>query len=126
MDLARDLEAKLPGTAGALRDGIISRRKAEIIACATALLDPAEARAAEDVVLGRAGRLTPGGLRAAIARAVMEVAPEKAGNGGEVAAKDARVQRWAEDSGNAALMGRELPPAEVLAATSGSPRGPGN
>jgi hypothetical protein len=26
------------------------------------------------------------------------------------------VQRWAEDSGNAALMGRELPPAEVLAA----------
>ncbi len=34
----------------------------------------------------------------------------------EAAAKDARVQRWAEDSGNAALMGRELPPAEVLAA----------
>jgi hypothetical protein len=26
------------------------------------------------------------------------------------------VQRWAEDSGNAALMGRELPPDEVLAA----------
>ncbi len=32
------------------------------------------------------------------------------------AARDARVQQWAEDSGNAALMGRELPPAEVLAA----------
>ena len=26
------------------------------------------------------------------------------------------MQQWAEDSGNAALMGRELPPAEVLAA----------
>ena len=26
------------------------------------------------------------------------------------------MQRWTEDSGNAALMGRELPPAEVLAA----------
>jgi hypothetical protein len=26
------------------------------------------------------------------------------------------VERWAEDSGNAALMGRELPPDEVLAA----------
>jgi hypothetical protein len=25
------------------------------------------------------------------------------------------VERWAEDSGNAALMGRELPPDEVLA-----------
>ena len=67
-------------------------------------------------MLGRAGRLTPGGLRAAIARAVMEVAPDKARKRREAAARDARVQRWAEDSGNAALMGRELPPAEVLAA----------
>ena len=67
-------------------------------------------------MLDRAGRLTPGGLRAAIARAVMEVAPEKARKRREQAAKDARVQRWEEDSGNAALMGRELPPAEVLAA----------
>jgi hypothetical protein len=35
---------------------------------------------------------------------------------GPVGAQDARVQRWIEDSGNAALMGRQLPPAEVLAA----------
>ena len=34
----------------------------------------------------------------------------------EAAARDARVQQWAEDSGNAALMGRELPPADTLAA----------
>jgi hypothetical protein len=33
-----------------------------------------------------------------------------------VAAKFARVERWAEDSGNAALAGRELPPDEVFAA----------
>ena len=116
LDLAKDLEAKLPGTAGALRDGIISRKKADIIANATALLDEAEARAAEDEVLDRAAQLTPGGLRAAIARAVMEVAPEKAKKRREAAAKDARVERWTEDSGNAALMGRELPPDEVLAA----------
>ncbi len=67
-------------------------------------------------MLGRAGRLTPGGLREAVARAVMDVAPGKARKRREAAQKDARVQRWAEDSGNAALMGRELPPAEVLAA----------
>ena len=30
--------------------------------------------------------------------------------------KQARVARWAEPSGNAGLTGRELPPAEVLAA----------
>ena len=46
----------------------------------------------------------------------MEVAPEKARERREQAAKDARVERWAEDSGNAALMGCELPPNEVLAA----------
>ena len=51
-----------------------------------------------------------------MARAVMEVAPEKARKRREEAARDARVERWAEDSGNEALVGREFPPAEVLAA----------
>jgi hypothetical protein len=113
--LAQGLEAHLPGTKAALLDGTISRYKAEIIAHATALLDPEEARAAEDKVLDRAARLTPGALRAAIGRAVIEVAPEKARQRRETAAKFARVERWAEDSGNAALAGRELPPDEVLA-----------
>ena len=67
-------------------------------------------------MLDRAGRLTPGGLRAAIARAVMEAAPGKARKRRETAARSARVERWAEDSGNAALAGRELPPDQVLAA----------
>src|ERR1700750_1120900 len=116
LDLARDLAVRLPGTAAALRDGIVSRYKAQLIAQATALLDKAESRAAEAAVLDRAGRLTPGGLRAAIARAVMEVAPEKAKERREAATRGARVERWTEDSGNAALMGRELPPDEVLAA----------
>jgi hypothetical protein len=67
-------------------------------------------------VLGRAGWLTPAGLAAAIARAVMQVAPDKARKRREQAAKEARVERWAEGSGNAGLAGRELPPAQVLAA----------
>jgi hypothetical protein len=46
----------------------------------------------------------------------MQVAPDKARKRREAAARDARVERWAEHSGNAALVGRELPPAEVLAA----------
>jgi hypothetical protein len=116
LDLAQTLHTRLPGTLAALYDGTITRYKAELITRATALLDDAEARAAEDEVLDRAARLTPGGLRSAIARAVMEVAPGKARERREQAAKDARVERWAEDSGNAALMGCELPPAEVLAA----------
>jgi hypothetical protein len=114
--LAHDLEVKLPGTGAAFRAGIVNAEKAEIIAAAAHVLDPGEARAAEALVLGRAGSLTPAGLRSAIARAVMEIAPDKARKRREQAARDARVERWAEDSGNAALAGRELPPAEVLAA----------
>ena len=116
VSLAQELEINLPGTRAAFRSGIVSRRKAMIIAEATVLLDPAQARAAEAMVLGRAGTLTPPGLRAAIARAVMDVAPGKAKKRREHAAEKTRVERWAEASGNAGLAGRELPPAQVLAA----------
>jgi hypothetical protein len=114
--MAQSFEARLPGTKAALEDGTISRYKAEIIARATALLQDEEAQAAEAEVLDRAARLTPGALRAAIARAVIKAAPEKAKERRETAAKDARVERWLQDTGNAALMGCELPPAEALAA----------
>ena len=116
LGLAWDLAVNLPGTRAAFRAGTVNRDKAAIIAAATALLDPAEARAAEAMVLGRAGSLTGGGLRAATGRAVLEVNPEKAKKRREHAAARTRVERWAEDSGNAGLAGRELPPAEVLAA----------
>ena len=116
LEVAEALEVKLPGTKAAFRDGIISEAKASIIARAVTALDPDEARRAEALVLGRAGWLTPGGLAAAIARAVMQVAPDKAKKRREQAAKQARVERWAEGSGNAGLAGRELPPAQVLAA----------
>src|SRR5271169_7021256 len=46
----------------------------------------------------------------------MDVAPDKARKRREHEAKKTRVERWAEDSGNAGLAGRELPPAQVLAA----------
>ena len=115
LTVAWHLATRLDGTLEALRDGIITRNKAELIVRLTQYLDDDEARAVEAKILGRAGRLTPGSLRAALARAVMEVAPEKAKERREKAAKTARVERWAEDSGNAALMGRELPPDEVLA-----------
>jgi hypothetical protein len=116
MTVADSLDVKLPGTRAALRDGIITMPKAQIITSATTVLNEQEAKAAEEQVLGRAGRLTPGGLREAIKKAVMEVAPKKAKDRRKHAAKSARVERWGEDSGNGALAGRELPPAAMLAA----------
>ena len=116
LDLARALEVCLPGTKEGFRAGIVTQDKAQVIAHATGLLDPEEARAAEAMVLGRAGSLTPAQLRAAIRRAVLEVNPDKARQRREHMARRTRVERWAEDSGNAGLAGRELPPAQVLAA----------
>ena len=73
LTMAWHLATRLTGTMAALRDGVITRYKAEIIVRATVTLEPEEAKEAEAKVLDRAGRLTPGSLRAAIARAVMEV-----------------------------------------------------
>jgi len=116
LTVAWHLATRLGETLGALTDGVLTRGKTELIVRLTQFLSDDEAKAVEAKVLDRAGRLTPGGLRSALARTVMEVAPEKARQRREAAAKTARVERWAEDSGNAALMGRELPPDEVLAA----------
>jgi hypothetical protein len=116
LTVAWHLAIRLGATLDALRDGTITRGKTELIVRLTQYLSDDEARQVEAKILDRAGRLTPGGLRSAVARAVVEVAPDKARQRRETAAKFARVERWAEDSGNAALMGRELPPDEVLAA----------
>ncbi len=116
LSLAQELEVNLPGTKAAYRAGIVGQRKAAVIAWATAALDPDQARAAEAKVLDRAGTLTPPRLRAAIQRAVMEVAPAKAKQRREHEAQQARVERWFEASGNAGLAGRELSAAQVLAA----------
>ena len=60
LSLADALQTRLPGTRALFRSGILCQAKAAIIACAAALLDPQEARAAEALVLGRAGPHDPG------------------------------------------------------------------
>jgi hypothetical protein len=91
MGTAGRLDTHLPGTSAALRDGTVSLGKARIIAAATGLLDPAEAAAAEQDVLDSAGRLTPGSLRAAIAR--RSGARRARGKAGLVAAAERSLAR---------------------------------
>jgi hypothetical protein len=67
MDRAADLASRLPGTMALFNSGKLRQSKVTIIVDVTAPLDAEESRAAEDLVLGRAERLTPSGLRAAIA-----------------------------------------------------------
>jgi hypothetical protein len=116
LSLAWDLDVKLPGTRALFRDGRLRQSKVVLIARQTAALNADEARQAEQEVLGRAPGLSPGRLGNAIKRAVARVNPEKAKDRREHGARNARVERWQEDSGNAGLSIREASPARVLAA----------
>src|SRR4051794_27152102 len=109
--VAGALDGKLPGTRAALLDGVITPVKARIIATATAPLDQDEARAAEEQVLGRAGRITPGSLREAIRRAGMNVAPAKAKERRGGAGRAARGGEGGGGRRGAAPARRGAPPA---------------
>ncbi len=116
LQLAHDLASRLPGTARALRGGLIDLVKARIIAEVTRVLDPEEAAAAEALILAKVAGKTPGQVRVIAARAATSVNPAAAQARRERAQRDARVELWREDAGTAALCGRDLPPAEALAA----------
>ncbi len=116
LDLAMDLAIRLPGTAAALRAGIIDYLRARIIAEATRILSDHDARQAEDRILPGAGQQTSGQLRAALARTILAIDPAAAQRRREQAQKDPRIRRWREDAGTAALAGYGLPPADVLEA----------
>jgi hypothetical protein len=117
LSLAWDLAVKLPKTSQMLRDGIIDLDKAHLIAGACANLNPAQAGQAEDILFSTPdiGQKTRSAIRDRAARAVMEVDPDAARRRREDAVKERRVEIQAEDSGNAWIAARELPPAAVLA-----------
>ncbi|HKA96727.1 MAG TPA: DUF222 domain-containing protein [Streptosporangiaceae bacterium] len=107
---------RLPATMTALAAGEIDRCKAAVIADEAAGLSADHAGAVERQVLRHAPGQTTGQLRAATRRAVLTADPGAARERKERARCDARVERWHEHAGTAALAGRDLPPAEVLAA----------
>jgi hypothetical protein len=115
LDVACGL-ARLPLTRAALATGQIDRAKALVITEGVSCLGDAHAAAVESAVIGRAPGLTSGQLRAVTQRAVLAVDPTAAKRRQEEARKDARVEVWDERCGTAALAGRDLPPADVLAA----------
>ncbi len=116
LTLAADLVTKLPVTAAALEAGLIDLARARIIAEATRVLSTGQAAAVEQLIFPRAGQQTSGQLRAALARAILAADPEAARRRRAQAQREARVLRWREDAGTAALCGRDLPSAEALAA----------
>jgi hypothetical protein len=107
---------RLPLTSRALTAGDIDLPRAIVIADEVTGLDNEHAAAVEQVIIGKAAGQTTGQLRAATRRAVLSADPRAARKRKERALQDARVERWDEHGGTAALAGRDLPPASVLAA----------
>jgi hypothetical protein len=107
---------RLPATSQALAVGDIDLPRAKVIADEITGLTDEHAAAVEIAIIGTASSQTTGQLRPAARRAVQAADPTAATKRKEQALREARVERWAEPAGTAALAGRDLPPAAVLAA----------
>ncbi len=107
---------RLPAVAAALAAGRIDVPKAVVFCDELAGLGDVAAAAIAAVAIRDAVSLTTGELRQVLHRAVLAHDPEAAKRRREKAQKDARVEAWAESRGTAALAGRDMPPADVLAA----------
>ena len=113
--LARDL-ARLPAVLEALLAGQIDRARAMVFAAELAGLDDRAAAAAAAELLAVAAALTTGQLRHALRTLVRLLDPDAVRRRMASARKDTRVEAWQEGSGNLALAGRELDPADAVAA----------
>jgi Domain of unknown function (DUF222) len=106
---------RLPRTFAALAAGTIHPVHARIIEDETSILSPADAGQADEELSRKAGSLTFGQLRSHAHRLVLKLDPEAARKRKEAARREAHVRRFREDSGNAGMVARELPPDEVIA-----------
>ena len=114
-DVAAGL-ARLPAVAAALAAGRLDRARASLITSQLSVLGDEQAVAIADRILERATEQTTAQLRAALARAVLAADPAAARHRQQEGRKDTRVEVWEEPSGNDVLAGRELAPADAIAA----------
>jgi hypothetical protein len=115
LDLAAGV-TRLPAVTAALAAGQIDLPRAGVYHHELAALADVPAAAIAAVTITDAAGLTTGQLRDVLHRAVLAHDPEAAARRRAKAQKDARVESWPENRGTAALAGRDLPPADVLAA----------
>ena len=108
--------ARLPGVGRALGAGRIDADKAEVFTGQLMLLEVIAANAIAAVVLPGAPGKTTGQIRADLVREILAYDPEARSAAVRKPEKDARVETWTEPAGTGAVAGRDLPPADVLAA----------
>jgi Domain of unknown function (DUF222) len=115
MSQSLQVERRLPQTTAAQWDGQVTDYRVKIIAEATMYLTDEGAAEADAILAQAAPGLTPGQLRAMAARVVMMIDPQAVEDRRKRAAQNARVEKYREYDGTAALCGRDLPPDAVLA-----------
>jgi Domain of unknown function (DUF222) len=115
MQYAAAVARRLPATFAALAAGRIHPVHLRIIEDETSILSDQDAATADAILAGSAPGQTFGEARHAAHKLVLLLDPEAARKRKEAARGEAHVRRFREDSGNAGMVARELPPDEVLA-----------
>ncbi len=115
VDICGYLE-RLPEVRAALAAGVIDWARAVVFADELAGCDDEAARKITRRVLPRAGGMTTGQLRRALRREAETHDPDAARRRRERGRGQAAVHRWDEPSGNSALAGREMTPADATGA----------
>jgi hypothetical protein len=116
MDLAGDLQMRLPRTWAAMGAGLIDEYRARLIWRPTRHLTDADAARADEVLAALAPGLRYDQLARKATAVAMKLDPEAFERGKEKARADRqRVQAGREESGNAFLSGRELAIEDALA-----------
>jgi hypothetical protein len=116
MDMAADLETRLPRTRAALGAGLIDEYRARLIWRPTRHLTDADAARADEILAALAPGLRYDQLARKAVAVAMKLDPEAFQRGKEQARADRqRVVAGREESGNAFLSGRELAIEDALA-----------
>lgn len=119
MWLAWDLEGRLPGIGGLLAAGILTTSKAKAVDEALQQLSGQDAATAEAMILPDLPGKTYGQAVKLAVQAAVAVDPESATRRRQDAERNkSRVEMFREESGAAALAGRDMPTDQTLAANA--------
>jgi hypothetical protein len=116
--LSEVMASRLPRLMSRMGHGAVDGYRALIVARATDGLSAEDVAVADQILAAEAPGLTTSALSRRARQVVMTLDPEAAARRKKKARKQARVQMWREESGNAALAGREMDPADALAASA--------
>jgi hypothetical protein len=115
MAYAKAVTERLPRTFAALGAGRIHPVHLQIIEDETSVLSAADAARADEILAETAQGRTFGEVRSAAHRLILKLDPEAAQRRKEAAKRETQVRPFREASGNAGMIGREMPSDEVLA-----------